>query len=84
MVESIALHTRLKPGTEEAYADAHAHIPAELVTALKEAGVQAELHVYPLGGHAFGLRPTAEPITRWPALVDTWMESIGMLPSSGK
>ncbi|ABM09080.1 L-rhamnose mutarotase [Arthrobacter sp. Rue61a] len=40
MVESIALHTRLKPGTEEAYADAHAHIPAELVTALKEAGVR--------------------------------------------
>lgn len=52
--------------------------------ALKEAGVQAELHVYPHGGHAFGLRPTAEPITRWPALVDTWMESIGMLPSSGR
>jgi len=40
MVESIALHTRLKPGTEEAYADAHSHIPPELVTALKEAGVR--------------------------------------------
>ncbi|MBP2268654.1 L-rhamnose mutarotase [Pseudarthrobacter sp. PvP004] len=40
MVERIALHTRLKPGTEEAYADAHAHIPAELVKALKEAGVR--------------------------------------------
>ncbi|SEJ58757.1 L-rhamnose mutarotase [Arthrobacter sp. yr096] len=39
MAESIALHTRLKPGTEEEYADAHAHIPHELVAALKEAGV---------------------------------------------
>ena len=25
MTESIALHTRLKPGTEEAYAHAHAN-----------------------------------------------------------
>ncbi|MGF6835260.1 L-rhamnose mutarotase [Paenarthrobacter sp. TE4293] len=39
MAESIALHTKLKPGTEEAYAEAHAHIPPELVAALKAAGV---------------------------------------------
>ncbi|WP_309075715.1 L-rhamnose mutarotase [Paenarthrobacter sp.] len=40
MVESIALHTRLKPGNEEEYADAHANIPPELVAALKDAGVR--------------------------------------------
>lgn len=40
MAESIALHTKLKPGTEDEYADAHAHIPPELVAALKEAGVK--------------------------------------------
>jgi len=40
MTESIALHTRLKPGTEEEYADAHANIPPELVEALKGAGVR--------------------------------------------
>ncbi|BCW60630.1 L-rhamnose mutarotase [Arthrobacter sp. StoSoilB20] len=39
MADSIALHTKLKPGTEAEYADAHAHIPSELVAALKEAGV---------------------------------------------
>jgi L-rhamnose mutarotase len=39
MPETIALHTRLKPGAEEAYAQAHAAIPAELVDALKAAGV---------------------------------------------
>jgi L-rhamnose mutarotase len=37
--ETIALHTRLKPGAAEAYADAHANIPPELVAALKDAGV---------------------------------------------
>ncbi|MCZ9883782.1 L-rhamnose mutarotase [Arthrobacter sp. B2a2-09] len=39
MPETIALHTRLKPGAEQDYADAHAGIPAELVAALNEAGV---------------------------------------------
>lgn len=47
--------------------------------ALRKAGVPAEMHVYVKGGHAFGLRPTASPITRWPALVETWLESIGMI-----
>lgn len=40
MAESIALHTKLKPGTADEYADAHGHIPPELVAALKEAGVK--------------------------------------------
>ncbi|BAS15557.1 L-rhamnose mutarotase [Arthrobacter sp. Hiyo8] len=39
MPETIALHTRLKPGAAQDYAEAHAGIPAELVAALKEAGV---------------------------------------------
>lgn len=39
MPETIALHTRLKPGAEQDYAEAHAGIPAELVAVLKEAGV---------------------------------------------
>lgn len=39
MTETIALHTKLKPGQEADYAAAHAGIPAELVAALKEAGV---------------------------------------------
>lgn len=40
MPESIALHTRLKPGAEQESADAHAGIPAELEAALREAGVR--------------------------------------------
>lgn len=48
--------------------------------ALKNANVPAELHIYPHGGHAFGLRPTSDAITRWPGLAQTWMSSIGMIP----
>ena len=47
--------------------------------ALRKAGVPVELHVFVKGGHAFGLRRTESPITEWPALVETWMESIGVL-----
>jgi acetyl esterase/lipase len=47
--------------------------------ALRKAGVPAEMHVYVKGGHAFGLRPTESPITRWPALVETWLVTVGIL-----
>jgi acetyl esterase/lipase len=48
--------------------------------ALKNAGVPVEMHLYPHGGHAFGLRRTKFPITGWPQLVETWLESIGIIP----
>jgi acetyl esterase/lipase len=47
--------------------------------ALKKAGVPVEMHLYAQGGHAFGLRRTKFPVTRWPQLVDTWLETIGMI-----
>ena len=46
--------------------------------ALKAAKVPAELHVYAKGGHGYGLRRTALPVTSWPDLVDTWMKTIQM------
>jgi acetyl esterase/lipase len=52
--------------------------------ALRNAGVPAELHLYAQGGHAFGLRPTPLPISRWPELVDTWLRTIGMVGDSGQ
>ena len=48
--------------------------------ALREAGAPVEMHLYAAGGHAFGLRRTALPITGWPALAEQWLVSIGMIP----
>jgi acetyl esterase/lipase len=48
--------------------------------ALKNAGAPVEMHLYPRGGHAFGLRRTPLPITDWPRLVETWLRAIGMMP----
>ena len=47
--------------------------------ALKKAGVPVEMHLYPQGGHAFGLRPTKFPATLWPQLVETWLKALGMI-----
>lgn len=48
--------------------------------ALQQAHIPAELHLYAEGGHAFGVRPTAKPITHWTALAEAWMANLGMLP----
>jgi acetyl esterase/lipase len=47
--------------------------------ALKQAKVPVEIHLFLHGGHAFGLRPTAMPVTHWPALAEQWLRSIGIL-----
>jgi dipeptidyl aminopeptidase/acylaminoacyl peptidase len=47
--------------------------------ALKNAKVPAELHIYAAGGHGYGLRPTALPVTTWPASVIAWMHTIQVL-----
>ncbi|HEX7814312.1 alpha/beta hydrolase [Dyella sp.] len=52
--------------------------------ALKKADVPTEMHLYAHGGHAFGLRPTSNPITHWPSLAETWLGTIGMIPTDGE
>ena len=47
--------------------------------ALKNAKVPVELHIYPTGGHGYGLRPTQEAVTAWPKRVEEWMQSRGLL-----
>jgi acetyl esterase/lipase len=47
--------------------------------ALKNAKVAAELHIYAQGGHGYGLRRTALPVTTWPQAVEVWLHTIGIL-----
>ena len=47
--------------------------------ALKQTGVPTELHVYPTGGHGYGLRPSKQLVTTWPARAADWMRSQGWL-----
>ncbi|MCC6234622.1 MAG: alpha/beta hydrolase [Verrucomicrobiales bacterium] len=52
--------------------------------ALKQAGVPMELHLYPSGGHGYGLRRTELPVTSWPDRVADWMKASGWLRPAAK
>lgn len=50
-------------------------------TALKDAGVKSELHVYASGGHGFGMRPRAGVAATWPHRCADWLRGLGLLPA---
>ena len=59
-------------------------VPAEgsvlAYLALEKAGVNGnELHVYPFGGHGYGMRKTDKPVSNWPARAATWMQAMGWM-----
>ena len=82
-----------RPGLENIIGDVRLAAGADIIVsngaglddfigdALQKAGVPAEMHLYPHGGHAFGLRRTKLAITEWPQLVETWVKTIGMIPN---
>lgn len=47
--------------------------------ALRDAGVETEMHLYAHGRHGFGVRRTDDPITAWPDLATSWLRTIGVL-----
>lgn len=57
----------------------HAESSIAYFVALKKASVPAELHLYAHGGHGYGRRRTALPVTRWPELLEKWLHTINVL-----
>lgn len=53
--------------------------PLLLAAEMKKAGVPAEVHVYPAGGHGYGLRRTEMPVTTWPDRAAEWLRVNGWL-----
>ena len=50
------------------------HIHKWTTMAMRRAGVHSELHVFPHGGHGYGLRPSVDPVSKWPKLVEAWLK----------
>ncbi|HVV74236.1 MAG TPA: alpha/beta hydrolase fold domain-containing protein, partial [Verrucomicrobiae bacterium] len=48
--------------------------------ALHQANVPVELHIYPTGGHGYGLRPSKHLVTSWPQRVADWLRSRELIP----
>jgi len=53
--------------------------PLHYYLALTKAKVKAEMHIYPIGGHGYGLRPSKNDVSTWPARAGDWLKTIGML-----
>lgn len=47
--------------------------------ALKAEKVPVEMHMYPTGGHGYGLRRTNDYVTTWPLRAADWLRSRGLL-----
>ncbi len=45
--------------------------------ALKQAKIPAEMHLYPTGGHGYGLRPSKHLIATWPQRAADWLKQNG-------
>jgi acetyl esterase/lipase len=52
--------------------------------ALAQQKVPAEMHLYAKGGHGYGLRPAGDSVTTWPARLQDWLRSIGMIPAEAR
>jgi acetyl esterase/lipase len=60
------------------------HVENSLVyyAALEKYKVPAEMHIFAKGGHGYGLRLSAEPVTQWPKLAEAWLRARGLLNST--
>jgi hypothetical protein len=47
--------------------------------ALAQQKVPAEMHIYAKGGHGYGLRRSGDNVSTWPARLEEWLRSIGMI-----
>jgi acetyl esterase/lipase len=47
--------------------------------ALKNAKVPVEMHLYPDGGHGYGLRPSEYTVSTWPRRAEEWLRARGVL-----
>jgi acetyl esterase/lipase len=47
--------------------------------ALRKAKVSTELHIFPTGGHGYGMEPGIYPASTWPQLCEKWLRQIGII-----
>ena len=86
MLERYSLDTRVTKNTPPAFlvhGGTDKAVPPEnsvlFYSALRRAGVPAEMHLYREGPHGIGLRPGNGPMSDWPARCAEWMAAKGLL-----
>jgi acetyl esterase/lipase len=77
----ISSELRIGKETPQAFiamsADDPVHVENALTyaAALQKEKIPFALHIYPTGGHGYGLRKTDEPVTAWPDRLEEWFKS---------
>jgi len=81
-----SLHQRITANTPPTcliHAQDDGGVPVEnsilYFNALRSAGVPAAMHIYPHGGHGFGLGRAKGPIANWPQRCAEWLQAEGWL-----
>ncbi|MCS7314875.1 MAG: alpha/beta hydrolase [Bryobacterales bacterium] len=86
LLESLSTDKQVTPRTPPTFLF-HTHedrsVPAEnsilFYSALRRAGVPAELHIYERGRHGVGLAPEDPVLSSWPARLADWLRVRGLL-----
>lgn len=42
---------------------------------LKEKKIPSEFHLFDVGGHGYGMRPSGNPVSKWPELCEKWLKT---------
>lgn len=73
--------TKNTPPTFIVHAEDDKTVPVEnsltFYSALRRAGVPAEMHLYEQGGHGFAMEATHPPTAEWPRRAETWLRTHG-------
>ena len=64
------------PRAQEFTEPSFTHVARDRLPSYAQDGVLLSI----VAGHAFGLRRTKFPASRWPELVETWLGTIGVIP----
>ena len=91
LVENLSNETQVTaqtPPTFLFHTTTDATVPVEnsvmFYSALRKAGVPAELHIYERGPHGVGLAQTDEALSSWPARLADWLRVRGLLNSAAR
>jgi acetyl esterase/lipase len=56
--------------------DQHGNSALVMAQSLRNANLSVELHLLPVGGHGYGLRPGNLAAETWPSLAEKWMKNV--------
>lgn len=62
--------------------ESHARPVIDIYQRIRQAGGNAEVHIYSQGGHGFGMRDRPLPVSSWPVRLHDWLAGQGFLKSS--